>query len=173
MTRLFLLLVCLQGAMGYYCGCWESVYEKGFYGMMCTGYMLPSEIEGYRKIDDWFTVDCRQCGSGFSKCANRSREMPQRRPLIHVGEEAQSEKPQSRQLVRPNSASEWTGGADLYWCCAYASKLYYYTEQIHTDCPNPTWQNGCKESDLGDQLIGQWYVKSMYNQCFFETARDD
>jgi hypothetical protein len=153
---------------------------------MCTSEYVPQSITGYgRPLNSWFAVSCQQCnyfnctrGLTEAERAETARHMKPIKPSQHTEHDIVTEHKRnddaSESESEPDAAKKVakTGAdapQDLYPCCCYAKKEYYYTQGIHCDALNPIVNPTCEENDLGAQLIGNWDVDDMEYQCFFLT----
>eukprot|EP01006_Ploeotia_vitrea_P058086 TRINITY_DN68761_c0_g1_i1.p1 TRINITY_DN68761_c0_g1~~TRINITY_DN68761_c0_g1_i1.p1 ORF type:complete len:204 (-),score=107.01 TRINITY_DN68761_c0_g1_i1:266-877(-) len=189
--KTFLLFaVCAAAVLGssqaFECGCFRSQYQADLLAIMCSGDYVPKTLLGWgAPLNTWFVVDCKYCGTFnctrgedpavveeryqefLTKLDDQQYEQEQRRLHNSANHPApeQQQKPEQPVVQGPKRS-----GNDVIPCCCYAKKEYYYTEGIHCDALNPTWRDYCVSEEYGAQIIGQWHVESLENQCYFITG---
>ncbi|KAJ6233716.1 hypothetical protein M0813_30025 [Anaeramoeba flamelloides] len=131
---------------GWQCHVWKNHAMSSLKAVGCTSYYVPKMITGWDYVGSNFSVDCYYCTNFLAQNINE-------KDLQQIQEENAEQQPEVP-------------------CCLYSSKEYYYTKPIMTDALNTKVIPECRSTLYGNQLIGQWLVSSLYNQCYFITGSD-
>lgn len=177
-------------AQAWSCACYKNLADPSYLGVMCTDMYVPSSITGWgRPVNTWFSIDCSSCSVDYNCTRAEEVELLPTQPLLKSG--TKPLKPLTAgalpTLPEPGSEANLRGsmeeedefeplddlvGNNPVPCCCYAKQEYYYAKGIHCDALNPeTGVTTCQSQEYGAQFIGTWYVKSLYNQCFFVVGQ--
>jgi hypothetical protein len=159
MCSLFLSVLLLDLVYGHTCFLFKSQYESSMHAFGCAGgsFSPPQGVTGWvGPLKTCFTVDCQDC-----RCL--SANLTDDRIQKHADQFVYKSPDQGKisQQQSPESG-------DPVPCCAYSDPNYYYTKPLDTAAMNPEGPTPyCESTMYGLTLIGQWYVTSMYNMCYF------
>eukprot|EP01125_Pyxidicula_operculata_P021629 TRINITY_DN8439_c0_g1_i1.p1 TRINITY_DN8439_c0_g1~~TRINITY_DN8439_c0_g1_i1.p1 ORF type:complete len:167 (-),score=10.22 TRINITY_DN8439_c0_g1_i1:45-545(-) len=156
---LALLALFSMSTEAHTCFLFQSQYQTNLLAFGCAGltFPVPSAIEGWvGPKRTCFTVDCTDCSCLLNTTSSDGLE---------IDYETLKNGMQSAKV--DESVDYPYTGEDPVPCCLYSDPNYYYTKPLDTAAINPYTGEECSSTMYGLTLIGQWYVTSMYNMCYF------
>lgn len=167
---LAVLILCasISPSYGFYCCLYNNTADRSMEAVACTSIQC-SKITGW--TGPWkstFTVNCLKCSFGNGD----QIQLPEPQPIdidktpIGAPKIEHKSRHNNRNLEAANIVDERQNPIP---CCLYSSPQYYYTQPIYTEAVNPEYKPFCDNTLYGCPNIGQWYVSSLYNECFFVT----
>jgi hypothetical protein len=135
--------VIAQPATQYYCCIYENQAQPDILAAACTSMYCPSQITGWgAPIKQHESSSCEFCPKYFS---NDVQETP-------VVKEVATKPMQD----------------DPVPCCVYSDPNQGYFQPIYTIAVNPEGGDPeCPDNTYGLPLLGEWYVATLYNECYF------
>ena len=108
-----------------------------------NGEPIAATMNGWKQTGNrWLQFDCKNCNNASSTAV-----------ALPVN---------TTHPVEPAA-----GGNDMFPCCYYSSPDNSWIQPMHGVGENPARTPTCPGMDLGQSLMGSWYMDSMYNCIAF------
>eukprot|EP01090_Pellita_catalonica_P021201 TRINITY_DN7870_c0_g1_i1.p1 TRINITY_DN7870_c0_g1~~TRINITY_DN7870_c0_g1_i1.p1 ORF type:complete len:197 (+),score=15.01 TRINITY_DN7870_c0_g1_i1:89-592(+) len=155
---LVLLVLAAPFTSAYYCCLYRNQYQSNphLYAIASSSYQCARQITGWGNTikTPWFVVNPAYCGK-MALMGLRDIDLSS-----HLSQTSNLDDEEDSMQQR----------YDPVHCCLYIPKLNYYTQPVYTVAVNPQSNKPfCPDQNFGIPMISEWYVESMYNQCFFVT----